>query len=52
MQAIAEIVWGKREVAVSQEGADFFGQAVEDECQGKAFVSREEAEFIGIGGGR
>ena len=51
MHSIAEIVWGKRKVAVSQEGADFFGQAVEDERQGKAFFSCEEAEVIGIGGG-
>ena len=53
MQAIAEIVWRKRKVAVSQEGADFFGQAVEDERQGKAFFRVKRRMSSGsVGGGR
>ena len=36
------------EITVGLEGANFLGEAVENQCQSKAFLAWEGAEVVGI----
>ena len=49
MQAVAEVMGCKGEITVGQEGANFFGEAVKNQCQSNAFLACEGAEVVGIG---